>query len=372
MADRYTSSAALLSKVLGLEKRAQRPLPAWHASPYDFDKFDLDKIGTGQGAASYGHGIYAAESPAVSGPLGSYDLEFSNAKIRKLLGRDASADPTEEGAHLADLFYKIRSGKSDHDIALDFGPPDGRGYARGMSDAATVRDNIAKLYELRLHAAPESFLDQDAMLKDMDPALLERLQSLGIKSTEAAPTFKGGQDIDDAFPHSDSTKLLFNSRIRQQMRDQGGRLPEALDAVEERLRDKSTPNTALDKWLRDKSTPNTALDKWLELRPRYEDAYSGMGMVPSRRTGRQAYDDQVKHEEAGALGANFNGQRRVSDSLREAGVPGMRYFDGGSRSAGEGTRNYVIFDPEIIEIAKKYGLMPAAVGAGALADEGGE
>ena len=82
MADRYTSSAQLLSKVLGLEKRAQRPLPAWHASPHNFDKFDLDKIGTGQGAASYGHGIYAAESPQVSGPLGSYDMEFTAKRLR--------------------------------------------------------------------------------------------------------------------------------------------------------------------------------------------------------------------------------------------------------------------------------------------------
>jgi hypothetical protein len=341
-----------------LQRRPQRPIPAWHASPHNFDKFDLDKIGTGQGAASYGHGIYAAESPAVSGPLGSYDMEFSKAKIRKLLGQDASADPTEEGAHLADLFRKIRAGKSDHDMALDYGPPDGKGYARGLSDAATVRDNIAKLYELRLHAAPEDFLDQDAMLKNMDPALLEKLGSLGVKSTEAAPTFKG-RDIYDAFPTSDNTNLIFNARIARQLREQGGHLPSALDAVEGRIAN----------WrpIFDDTIPNIELERWREMRPKYEDAYTGMGMLPSPKRGKEVYDDLVKERETnsflppGELYANG----KASRDLREAGVPGMRYLDGVSRSAGEGTRNYVIFAPEIIEIVKKYGFAGALMGGAA-------
>ena len=35
---------------------------AYHGSPYDFDRFDMSKIGTGEGAQSYGHGIYLAEN----------------------------------------------------------------------------------------------------------------------------------------------------------------------------------------------------------------------------------------------------------------------------------------------------------------------
>ena len=34
----------------------------WHGSPHTFDKFDLSKIGTGEGAQSYGHGLYLAEA----------------------------------------------------------------------------------------------------------------------------------------------------------------------------------------------------------------------------------------------------------------------------------------------------------------------
>lgn len=35
---------------------------AYHGSPYVFDKFDLSKIGTGEGAQAYGHGMYYAEN----------------------------------------------------------------------------------------------------------------------------------------------------------------------------------------------------------------------------------------------------------------------------------------------------------------------
>ena len=35
---------------------------AYHGSPHDFDKFDLSKIGTGEGAQAYGHGLYFAEN----------------------------------------------------------------------------------------------------------------------------------------------------------------------------------------------------------------------------------------------------------------------------------------------------------------------
>ena len=50
---------------------------AYHSSPHDFDKFDLSKIGTGEGAQVYGHGLYFAENPAVSGQGGQYWNQFS-------------------------------------------------------------------------------------------------------------------------------------------------------------------------------------------------------------------------------------------------------------------------------------------------------
>jgi hypothetical protein len=38
----------------------------WHGSPHKFDAFDSSKIGTGEGAQAYGHGLYLADSPDVA------------------------------------------------------------------------------------------------------------------------------------------------------------------------------------------------------------------------------------------------------------------------------------------------------------------
>ncbi len=41
-------------------------------------------------------------------------------------------------------------------------------------------------------------------------------------------------------------------------------------------------------------------------------------------------------------------------ALMQAGIPGTRYFDAGSRGVGGGTSNYAVFDPEIIDIQRRY------------------
>ncbi len=40
--------------------------------------------------------------------------------------------------------------------------------------------------------------------------------------------------------------------------------------------------------------------------------------------------------------------------LKQAGIPGIRYLDQGSRGAGAGTSNYVVFDDSLLSILGKY------------------
>jgi hypothetical protein len=57
---------------------------AFHGSPHKFDKFDLSKIGTGEGAQVYGHGLYFADNPDVakgySSALGGFDVSEIDQK----------------------------------------------------------------------------------------------------------------------------------------------------------------------------------------------------------------------------------------------------------------------------------------------------
>ena len=49
-----------------LAKGTISPATVFHGSPHKFTKFDSSKIGTGEGAQVYGHGLYLAENPAVA------------------------------------------------------------------------------------------------------------------------------------------------------------------------------------------------------------------------------------------------------------------------------------------------------------------
>lgn len=66
----------------------------------------------------------------------------------------------------------------------------------------------------------------------------------------------------------------------------------------------------------------------------------------------------------------------AAQKLREAGIPGIRYLDQGSRTAGEGSRNYVVFDDALIDILRKYSNAPdpntAAILAILAAQQGGQ
>ena len=60
------------------------------------------------------------------------------------------------------------------------------------------------------------------------------------------------------------------------------------------------------------------------------------------------------------LALNFEGKsgasKKASNAFAKAGIPGIRYLDQGSRSAGTGSRNYVMFDDQFPEIVSRNGV----------------
>ena len=45
-----------------------------------------------------------------------------------------------------------------------------------------------------------------------------------------------------------------------------------------------------------------------------------------------------------------SGQPNASGSLKDLGIPGIRYLDQGSRAGGAGTSNFVLFDDQLPKI----------------------
>jgi hypothetical protein len=55
-----------LSQIDELGDSVRQVIRAYHGSPYDFDRFDASKIGTGEGNQAYGHGMYFAGAEDVA------------------------------------------------------------------------------------------------------------------------------------------------------------------------------------------------------------------------------------------------------------------------------------------------------------------
>jgi hypothetical protein len=89
------------------------------------------------------------------------------------------------------------------------------------------------------------------------------------------------------------------------------------------------------------------------------------GDKPENPTGRQI------HQAAVSIQTRRNdfdaSQAAVAQALQDAGIPGISYLDAGSRGAGTGTKNHVVFDANTIDILRKYGLAGLIAGGGAAA-----
>ena len=70
-------------------------IKAYHGSPHSFDQFSMDKIGTGEGAQAYGHGLYFAENEGVAT---GYRNQLSSPD-----GFAVTATPDAHRAHLSTL-----------------------------------------------------------------------------------------------------------------------------------------------------------------------------------------------------------------------------------------------------------------------------
>jgi hypothetical protein len=62
----YDKGGLSREMLLAMGQNTVSPATVFHGSPHRFTKFDSSKIGTGEGAQAYGHGLYLAEAPGVA------------------------------------------------------------------------------------------------------------------------------------------------------------------------------------------------------------------------------------------------------------------------------------------------------------------
>ena len=125
----------------------------WHGSPHKFDKFDASKIGTGEGAQAYGHGLYLAE-----------DRGIADVYRKKLTGVDGAP----VGSPNDSLQMKIGRLQFEVDRLRQSGDPSAPAMIRAYEGRIKELDDAGNLYKVDL---PD---EQIARMLDWDKPLSQQ------------------------------------------------------------------------------------------------------------------------------------------------------------------------------------------------------
>jgi hypothetical protein len=173
------------------EIRKFQPITAYHGSPYSFDAFDIAKIGTGEGAQSYGHGLYFAEHPEVAE---AYKKDSKMISARH--GLDWTPEQEEAFQYLHENNYDQEAASRDIEKRI------GQAKMYGDSPEATASLQATKavidsgwqpsrgsLYQVKIHANKDDFLDLDKLLSEQQE-ILKKLKIVGLDDPMLAGVVK--------------------------------------------------------------------------------------------------------------------------------------------------------------------------------------
>ena len=263
---------------------------AWHGSPHKFDKFDMSKIGTGEGAQAYGHGIYMAESPEVA----------------KTYQQSLSGD--------VGFTYKGQSGLTRKQVQ-DLAVKDYPGYLDNVTSASGVADYVMDTaHNPALWPLPTRYKDGSDRRR-----VMEELAQV-ISKEDRGALYK--VDIPD---EAVSKFLDWDKPLSQQS-------PEVQKALSSMPQVQNAAKSYLSGMGKGLSEEGLAKMKSL------------LGDPMEKISGSAAYKALTEGESSNA-----------ADILKNQGIPGIRYLDGGSRSTGSGTSNYVLFDDQLPRILERNG-----------------
>ena len=304
-------------------------IKAYHGSPHSFDKFSMDKIGTGEGAQAYGHGLYFAENEGVAK---GYRDTLSGSMVSGAQKRLKKAGGDVDMA-IADVQSRIdnyrANGAPQYADAIE---EDLRGLLKFKE---TGEWTPGSMYEVNIDADPNAFLDWDKPLSEQPPQVQDALAAMDSDMYHSS-----GADYDP-------TEL--GQSIYQRLNNQ--RMPDV-------------PTGGVNGWMYvqrgNEGQPRATADLNSAGIPgiKYLDAGS---RVPSRLAQKEldGWKEQLDYAQSELAKAKANGERHRT-SYYEAEV--KRAQDGFSRTQkeAEGTRNYVVFDDKLISIVKKYGIAGAS------------
>ena len=120
----------------------------YHGSPHKFEKFDMSKIGTGEGAQSYGRGMYVADNPSIASsyarsvndPGNLYKVDLPDEHISRMMDWDKPLSAQNE--HARSVLSKINNPIVRQAIERDW---TGHKLVKSLEDAMNVERPVRGL-----------------------------------------------------------------------------------------------------------------------------------------------------------------------------------------------------------------------------------
>ena len=301
---------------------------AWHGSPFDFDSFDLGKIGAGEGNQAHGWGLYFAKNKKISE---AYKSVFGYKGLSINID-DKHYTQNEEGDFV------------ENNKEVEYGSP--LSYALNQL-IASEGDKKAAIKELRDNAKRrenseiESAKTQsEAFLKAAD--LLEKAKNVN--------TFTGGKLYQVEVPENDV--LLDEQKPFSEQPEKVKRgIEQAFKSVDDNLKENFV------KRVLDYNDEGDVLGKnyvFYEYKAEHQNEDGTVNYADFfKELDKKDYDvdGQAIYDGFSSVGANFvNGfnDENASKLLNKYGIKGITY------EGREDSRCFVVFDDKAVKIIDKY------------------
>ncbi len=285
----------------------------FHGTPNTIErnKFDLSKIGTGEGSQLYGYGIYIAENEDVARTYKRPDIRSASAtlengqKIDFVNGNWIADNLSEEGvAVLRNIFYMLHI---DNTASFTEVKDKFRAY---------LKINIADARKNKLKRAVAAYKGQLEFLDTLTSFKLGEIKKSNLYNVDILA--------------DENTELL---DWDADFDDQPEKIKKGIKKINKLLQSWGYPsiNEAISKSGEEKALTGKSIYQYLE----------------TVFNERLRNGEKIEFKKSGAI---TRGDMGASFLLHQVGIPGLRYFDRGSRIDKNGTRNFVIWDMNKLKI----------------------
>jgi len=202
--------ARLLEQVPGLMGAT-----AYHGTPHTIrGQFDISKVGTGEGAQSYGHGMYFAESPKTAeyykdlsknilytpdGQPFNFAYELSHPNVRATLNKTKDVDSAIQRAK------QLIENKSAADVAQK-----DLQILENLKNRGGLQEGTGNLYKVDI---PDEYIPKmvqwETPLSEMDEKLASVIKPLQeqLKNQPNPDLFKNAKSVGDVIQYSNAIGL---------------------------------------------------------------------------------------------------------------------------------------------------------------------